>query len=148
MGAGVVSALSSCVDEALGGRSGSLVTPGVWCQAVAVTGDGSGAAERRDMYAAVDPEAAIEWIRGAVRRTSSCLGRLQRAYVLEHWAHGKGSLEDYDRLRQGRPCALTVYPADHTVTWQAVPRRFVQIIAVNGGPPCPDRRSCLPGKPG
>ena len=126
-----------------GGRSGEphrtpLVRPGVWCEAVSAAEDSPETAERRDAYAAGDAEAAVRWMRAGVRSVASGLGPLQAGYVLAHWVHGPGSLEDYARLNQGRPCALTVYRDGRRLTWRARPVRLVRLVAVNGRPPCTD----------
>lgn len=118
-----------------------FVRPGVWCEALATVGEDPDTAVRRDAYAAVSAETAIRWMRVGVRAVASSLGPLQAGYVLDHWVHGPGSLEDFARLRQGRPCALTVHRDGHRLTWRARPVWFVRLTVVNGGPPCTDR--CL-----
>jgi hypothetical protein len=114
----------------------------VWCEAVTAAESGPGAEERRDAYAAASPEAAIRWLRAGARAMASSLGPLQAGYVLDHWAYGPGSLQDYVRPRRGRPCALTVYRDGHRLVWRARPVRFVRLAAVNGGRPCTER--CRP----
>ncbi|SFL46964.1 hypothetical protein [Streptomyces pini] len=114
----------------------ALVRPGVWCEAVTAAESEPGAEERRGAYAAASPEAAVRWLRVGARAAASSLGPLQAGYVLDHWVHGPGSLQDYVRLHRGRPCALTVYRDGHRLTWRAHPVRFVHLVAVNGRRPC------------
>jgi len=116
-----------------------LVRPGVWCEALTFAGEAPDTAERRDAHAAVSADAAIRWMRAGVRAVTSSLGPLQAGYVLDHWVHGPGSLEDYARLRHGRPCSLTVYRHGLRLTWRARPVRFLRIALVNDRPPCTDR---------
>ncbi|MBN3930157.1 hypothetical protein IQ279_11015 [Streptomyces verrucosisporus] len=109
---------------------------GVWCEAVTAAESEPGAEGRRDAYAAASPETAIRWLRVGARAVAPSLGPLQAGYVLDHWVHGPGSLQDYVRLCRGRTCALTVYRDGHRLTWRAHPVRFVRLVAVNGRRPC------------
>lgn len=138
-----VNALRAAHPDREGGclplSSTALVRPGVWCEAVTAAENEPGAEGRRGAYAAASPEAAIRWLRVGARAVASSLGPLQAGYVLDHWVHGPGSLQDYVRLRRGRPCALTVYRNGHRLTWRAHPVRFVRLAAVSGRRPCTDR---------
>lgn len=111
---------------------GTPVRSGVWCETL-VAVCGSDAVERRDVFAAPSPEAAIAWMRLSARSALPMLGPLQAGYVLDRWVHGSGSLEDFARLSRGRPCSLSVYRGDLRLTWQAHPVRFLH-IAPAGGP--------------
>ncbi|MFP8886598.1 hypothetical protein [Streptomyces mangrovi] len=114
----------------------ALVRPGVWCEAVVAAESDPGAEKWYDGYAAASPETAIRWLRTGARTVAPSLGPLQAGYVLEHWVHGPGSLQDYVRLCRGRTCALTVYRDGHRLTWRARQVRFLHLAAVNGRRPC------------
>ncbi|MGK5497255.1 hypothetical protein [Streptomyces sp. URMC 125] len=127
-----------------------LLRPGVWCEAISALDGLPGTAKRRDGYAAPGPGAAIRWIRAGARTVASVLGPDQAESVLDHWVDGPGSQEAYARLRQGKPCSLTLHPGIQHLTWQARPVRFLHLVAVNGRPPCGSRhrlRLLLTGRP-